>query len=74
MLEQITYYLVFGKPLIMYLGILVLLCFAATALIQVLRLHFGYAKRIPFEWHPRMATLSFALAAIHATLGILVFF
>ena len=72
MLQEISYYLIFGKPLIMYLGILVLLCFAATATIAAATTK-GW-KKLPYEWHPRMAALSFALAAVHAILGILLFF
>ncbi len=74
MLQEITYYLIFGKPFIMYLGLAVLLSFCVTATIQIMRLHYGYEDRIRFEWHPRMAALSFALAAFHAVLGVLAFF
>lgn len=35
MLNEITYYLVLGKPLIMYLGIITLLCFVFTASEQI---------------------------------------
>jgi len=72
MLEYISYYLIFGKPLIMYLGILTLSSFLITALIGYTTLH---GKPIAqFKWHPRMAAFSITLAIIHGTLGILQYF
>lgn len=73
MLEYITYYQIFGKPLIMYLGLLTLSSFLFTASIAVLNIKFGINK-IPFKWHPRMAAISITLALIHGTLGILLYF
>ncbi len=72
MLKDVTYFLIFGKPIIMYLGILTLLSFLVTASIGFLNYH-GIHK-IPFKWHPRMAALSLSLAFIHGILGILVYF
>jgi len=72
MLEGITYYAIFGKPLIMYLGIAVLASFLFTASIAIMAkkgMHF-----INFKWHPRMAMVSILLAALHGILGILAFF
>lgn len=72
MLNNVTYYLIFGKPLIMYLGILTLLSFLFTASIAITN------KRginiIPFKWHPRMAIFSISIAMIHGILGILAYF
>jgi len=67
MFTDISYYLIFGKPLIMYLGIIVLLSFLITASIPILRKR-GIA--IPYEYHPLMAKISIALAIVHAILGI----
>ena len=72
MLRNISYFLVFGKPLIMYLGMLTLLSFLFTALIALLNKK-GINK-IPITWHFRMAKISIALAVIHGTLGILAYF
>jgi len=72
MLQNITYFLIFGKPLIMYLGIVTLLAFLITASIGVLIVK-GIG-RINFKWHKVMAVISIALAIIHATLGILLYF
>jgi hypothetical protein len=69
-LQDISYAPVFGKPFLMWLGIIVLACFAATALVgrRVLQ---GKAK---LETHKRAVIASFALAGVHAVLGVLAFF
>ena len=72
MLENITYYQIFGKPLIMYLGIITLLSFLFTASIAVMTRR-GITL-IPFKWHPRMAILSIILALIHGFLGFMLYF
>ena len=72
MLEQITFYPVFGKPLIMYLGILTLTGFLATATVAVANRRGIHT--VPFAWHPRLAAVSIACAVIHGTLGVLIFF
>jgi len=72
MLTQITYYPIFGKPLIMYLGILTLMSFLFTALIAIMNQK--GIKKIPFKWHTRMAKVSIVLAIIHGLLGVLAFF
>ncbi len=72
MLEQITYYMIFGKPLIMYLGIIVLLSFLFTASIAILNKK-GINK-IPMKCHIRMAVFSIILALLHGMLGMLAYF
>jgi len=72
MFQNITFYPIFGKPLILYLGVLTFLSFLFTASISFLN------KRgihiIPFKWHPRMAVISLTLGLIHGLLGILAYF
>jgi hypothetical protein len=72
MFEAITYAPIFGKPLIMYLGILTLLSFLATATVGALNMK-GITT-IPFKWHPRLAVFSICLALIHGALGVLIYF
>lgn len=72
MFREITYFLIFGKPLIMYLGIITLTSFLVTALIGYL-IHHGN-QTISFKWHPRMAVFSITLAVVHGLLGILTYF
>ncbi|VVB67598.1 Uncharacterised protein [Candidatus Norongarragalina meridionalis] len=70
MFREITYSLVFGKPLIMWMGLLVLLCVLATATMGFLALK-GKAS---IETHKRVAIATIALALLHGTLGILAYF
>jgi hypothetical protein len=72
MLNEISYYLIFGKPLIMYGGIFTLLCFLFTASIAIMNKK-GNSK-IPFKWHPRMAKISMLLAIVHGAFGVLAYF
>lgn len=72
MLNYITYYPIFGKPLILYLGIVTLTAFIITALIGI-SIHEGL-RNIKFKWHPTMAGISISLAVIHGALGILAYF
>ena len=72
MLQNITYFPILGKPLILYLGFLVLLSFVFTASIAALNKK-GIHK-IPFVWHLRMAKISFILAIIHGLLAFLAYF
>jgi len=69
MLESISYYLIFGKPLIMYGGILTLLSLLFTASISILNKKGVHI--IPFEWHPRVAIFTICIAAVHGFLGIM---
>jgi hypothetical protein len=72
MLQNISYALFFGKPLIMYLGILTLAGFLLTASIAILNRR--GIRVIPFRWHPRCALAAISLAVIHGALGVLAFF
>jgi high-affinity Fe2+/Pb2+ permease len=56
----------------MYLGIITLLSFLITALLGWFIIK-GVGK-IPFKLHWTMAIISIALAVIHGTLGILLYF
>lgn len=72
MLTNISYYLIFGRPLIMYLGILTLSSFLITAYIGFMNLR--GKTRIPLRWHFRMAGVSLVLAIIHGILGMVAYF
>jgi len=71
-LNEIIYFQIFGKPLIMYGGIITLLSILFTASIAVLNKK--GIKLIPFKWHPRMAIFSIILVLIHGILGMLAYF
>jgi hypothetical protein len=68
MLSDISYFPILGKPLIMYLGILTLLSFSATALVAILKKR-GF-RTISFRTHHRLAYTSLALGVIHGLLGL----
>lgn len=72
MFTNISYFLIFGKPLIMYLGILTYSSFIFTALIGYT--HFKGRPILPFKWHIRFALTSIILATIHGFLGIAAYF
>jgi hypothetical protein len=72
MLTDISYFIIFGRPLIMYLGIVTLLMFLITASIAILNMK--GIDTIPFVWHPRFAVVSLLLALVHGMLGILAYF
>jgi hypothetical protein len=72
MFQEITYALIFGKPLIMYLGIVTLLLFFLTASIAILNRRGIHT--VPFRWHPRCAMIAIFFAIVHGTLGVLAYF
>ena len=71
MIHTLAYTLIFGKPLIMYAGLVtfVMLLFTAT----VGALNFKGIVIIPFRWHPRLAIITIILAIVHAFFGLSVF-
>lgn len=71
MLQDISYYMIFGKPFIMYLGIVVFSLFIATATVGALIFK---GKAIPMKWHQMLAGTAIGLGIFHAILGILIFF
>jgi hypothetical protein len=71
MFQEISYAPIFGKPLIMYLGVLTLFAFLLTAMIAVL--NSKGIRTLPFRWHPRCAAIAICLALVHGTLGILAY-
>jgi cytochrome b561 len=72
MLQELTYYLIFGIPFIVYLGIITLVFFVVTALIASLKRR--KKIKIDIKWHFRLAYVSITLAIIHGILGILAYF
>lgn len=71
MLQQISYLMILGHPLILYLGIITLALFLVAASIPLLRKH--HVLSVPFEWHPRIAGIAIALGLIHGALGLLAY-
>jgi hypothetical protein len=71
MFQDISYALIFGKPVILYLGVLTLLAFIFTAAIAVL--NSKGIRIIPFKWHPLCAAVAICLAFVHGALGIMAY-
>ena len=69
--RQIAYYPIFGKPVIMYLGIVTFISFATTATLGYLIFK---GHDIPIKYHKRMAITSLTLAMLHGLFGILSYF
>lgn len=71
MLQEISYHLIFGKPLLFYLGVLTLAALLITAAVPLLNRH--GIRLVPFAWHPRLAGGTIALALLHGALGVLAY-
>ncbi|NMC35975.1 hypothetical protein GYA49_02920 [Candidatus Beckwithbacteria bacterium] len=72
MLTQITFFLILGKPLIMYLGIITLLLLILTASIPTLQKK--GIKFLPFKYHSTLARITIGLAIVHGVLGLGIYF
>ena len=71
MAGSIAYTMIFGKPLILYIGVITFFLLLLAASIAIMNKK-GIQK-IPFKWHPRIAILTICVAALHALLGILAY-
>ena len=69
MIARIAYFVILGQPVVVWLGILTLVCLLITAGIAVLSKRGKI--RVSFKWHPRFAVITIILAIIHALLIIL---
>jgi len=63
--------MIFGIPFIVYLGIITILMFMATATLALLKRK-GKIK-YSIQWHYRLAYLSILLGVIHSILGISIY-
>ncbi len=64
--------MIFGKPLILWLGVTTLILLIATAKIGYL--HFKGNPHVKFAWHKYLAIVLVIIAVIHGALGILAYF
>ena len=72
MFQEITFYLIFGIPFIVYLGLITIFMFIGTALFAILKRK-GKIKYL-IGFHYKLAYSSIFLAIIHGLLGILAYF
>ena len=68
MLESISYYMIFGKPFVLYVGILALLCILATGAVILLN-RIGHS--VSMRWHFRFGYAAIAFSVIHGILLLL---
>ena len=59
---------IFGKPFILYIGIITFISFSITALLG-LSFYRGWLDMSKFKWHPTMVVISFSLAIFMAIIG-----
>jgi hypothetical protein len=71
MFQQYTYYLFFGIPFIVHLGVVVFILFLLTALLALLKRK--QKIKLSILWHYRLAYLSIGLGVIHLVLGLLAY-
>jgi hypothetical protein len=72
MFQEISYYLIFGFPLIVHLGIITILMLTITALIALLKRKVNI--KISIKWHHRLAYFSIILALLHGIFGLFAYF
>jgi len=65
----IAYTVVFGKPLIFWVGIATLTLLVAT----VVSGRMALKGKVKFKWHMAFVGVTLVIAAVHATLGILAY-
>ncbi|OGM01056.1 hypothetical protein A2480_02785 [Candidatus Uhrbacteria bacterium RIFOXYC2_FULL_47_19] len=72
MLIDIAYFSIFGKPLIMYGGIVSLLFLLLTAVAS--KLTWKGKRLMSYQTHVRLAYLTVALVLLHGSLGLSLYF
>lgn len=68
---NVAYYQIAGYPLILYLGLVTLLCLITTVSIVTLNKR-GY-HAIPMKWHFLCGKITVVLGILHGCLGALVY-
>jgi len=71
MLRDIAYSIVFGFPLVLWLGLATITLFSGA--LSVVAINKYTKMNIPFEWHMRLAGAGMAVGFIHAVLAISVY-
>ena len=70
MLNQISYYPIFGYPFILYLGVMALILFLIAVSISTI---FKGKIKSHFKTHRAVAIISILIALIHGLMGILAY-
>lgn len=66
---NIGYYLIWGRPLIVYLGIIALGLFVAAGAVAMLNKK--GIRLVPQKWHHRIALTALAFAMVHGALALM---
>jgi len=72
-LSMLGYAMILDKPLIVWIGILLLLLISLQVLIAFLNLRMGI-DRLPMGVHGKLGYVLYAVALLHATLGLALYF
>jgi hypothetical protein len=72
MFQEISYYLIFGKPLIMYIGLISIAMFLTVATIGYLI--FTGRTKIKITTHRNLAITAITIALIHGFFGVMLYF
>ncbi|MBW2972713.1 hypothetical protein KY359_06785 [Candidatus Woesearchaeota archaeon] len=67
--NSFSYFRILGLSVVVWLGMLALLCLLFTATISVLNKKGNH--KIPMKWHPIMARVTIVLALLHFILAML---
>jgi len=68
--RNIALFMILGKPLVVYLGIIIFIGFLTTAILGMLILK---GKKIPLKLHLLLARVSLVLALVHGFLAFSIF-
>jgi hypothetical protein len=63
---------IFGKPVVLYGGLLTFMAFLFTGYIAVSNIKWNN-HTIPFSWHPKMAIISFIFGFVHGLFALSIF-
>ncbi|MFW0862027.1 MAG: hypothetical protein ACKKL6_00355 [Candidatus Komeilibacteria bacterium] len=65
---KLAYFIILGKPLIFYTGIVTILLLFLTASVSILTRY--KIKWLPMKWHRHLATITMIMAIIHGLMGL----
>ena len=72
MVKDLAYFLILGKPVVFYSGMITFIFLSAAVLIGFL--NFKGIHMVSFKWHPRLSAITMALAVFHAIFGLAGYF
>lgn len=70
MLTKVAFFMILGRPVVMWMGVLTLLTFFAAAAIAILGRKGRFKTFNHYVWHIRVARLGLGLAVLHGMLAV----